>query len=98
MTDSSIRVEGLTKAFGRTLALAGIDLEVPAGTVTALLGPNGAGKTTLVRILATLIRPDGGTARVAGRGAVREAFSRRALLRLPRPHARLGGRPTCPRQ
>jgi len=89
MTDSSIRVEGLTKAFGRTEALQGLDLEVPAGTVTALLGPNGAGKTTLVRILATLIRPDHGTALVAGRDVVREAFAVRSLIGLTGQYAAL---------
>src|SRR2546427_371125 len=89
MTDSSIRVEGLTKAFGRTQALQGLDLEVPAGTVTALLGPNGAGKTTLVRILATLIRPDAGTARVAGLDVVRDAFAVRSLIGLTGQYAAL---------
>ena len=89
MTDSSIRVEGLTKAFGRTEALQGLDLEVPAGTVTALLGPNGAGKTTLVRILATLIRPVHGTALVAGRDVVREAFAVRSLIGLTGQYAAL---------
>ena len=89
MTDPSIRVEGLTKAFGRTQALQGLDLEVPAGTVTALLGPNGAGKTTLVRILATLIRPDGGTAKVAGLDVVRDAFAVRSLIGLTGQYAAL---------
>src|SRR5207244_141781 len=82
-------VEGLTKAFGRTEALGGVDLEVPAGTVTALLGPNGAGKTTLVRILATLIRPDGGNARVAGLDVVRNAAAVRALIGLTGQYAAL---------
>jgi ABC-2 type transport system ATP-binding protein len=89
MTEPTIRVEGLTKAFGGTQALQGLDLEVPAGTVTALLGPNGAGKTTLVRILATLIRPDRGTARVAGRDVVRDAFAVRSLIGLTGQYAAL---------
>ncbi len=66
MTDAAITTEGLTKRFGPVLALNGVDLELPAGGVLGLLGPNGAGKTTLVRILATLLRPDQGRARVAG--------------------------------
>jgi ABC-2 type transport system ATP-binding protein len=61
-----IEVRGMTKSYGTVRVLRGIDLKVAAGTVFALLGPNGAGKTTAVRILATLIRPDGGTAIVAG--------------------------------
>lgn len=84
-----IRVEGLTKAFGRTVALGGVDLAVPAGTITALLGPNGAGKTTLVRILATLIRPDGGRAEVAGLDVVRRAASVRAMIGLTGQYAAL---------
>jgi ABC-type multidrug transport system ATPase subunit len=55
----AVRVGGLVKRFGSTTALAGVDLEVPEGMVFGLLGPNGAGKTTLVRILATLLEPDG---------------------------------------
>jgi ABC-2 type transport system ATP-binding protein len=61
-----IDAEGLTKRFGETQALAGVDLRVPAGAVLGVLGPNGAGKTTAVRILTTLTRPDSGRARVAG--------------------------------
>ena len=56
-TDHAIEAEGLIKRYGETLALAGVDLDVPQGTVCALLGPNGAGKTTAVRILTTLCRP-----------------------------------------
>ena len=89
MTEPHIRVEGLTKAFGSTPALRGIDLSVPPGTVTALLGPNGAGKTTLVRILATLSRPDAGTAFVAGRDVVRDAFAVRSLIGLTGQYAAL---------
>jgi ABC-type multidrug transport system ATPase subunit len=66
MTDAAVMAEGLGKRFGRVTALDGVDLEVPAGSVLGLLGPNGAGKTTLVRILATLLKPDRGHARVAG--------------------------------
>ncbi|MEP7179952.1 MAG: ATP-binding cassette domain-containing protein, partial [Pseudonocardiales bacterium] len=62
----AIQAEGLTKRFGDTQALAGIDLAAREGTVLGVLGPNGAGKTTAVRILATLLRADSGTARVAG--------------------------------
>jgi oleandomycin transport system ATP-binding protein len=62
----AIQAEGLTKSFGDVIALDGIDLAVPEGTVLGLLGPNGAGKTTVVRILATLLRPDSGRATVAG--------------------------------
>jgi ABC-2 type transport system ATP-binding protein len=58
--------EGLRKSFGKTKALDGLDLSVAPGTVCGLLGPNGAGKTTVIRILGTLVRPDGGYARVAG--------------------------------
>ncbi|WP_200300968.1 ATP-binding cassette domain-containing protein [Streptomyces adelaidensis] len=62
----AIQAEGLRKGYGRTQALRGVDLAVPAGTVLGLLGPNGAGKTTTVRTLATLLVPDGGRAEVAG--------------------------------
>jgi ABC-2 type transport system ATP-binding protein len=66
MADAAITAEGLGKRFGPVLALDGVDLELPAGGVLGLLGPNGAGKTTMVRILATLVKPDRGRARVAG--------------------------------
>ena len=62
----AVRVEGVVKRFGATVALDGAGLEVPAGMVLGLLGPNGAGKTTLVRILATLLAPDAGRAEVFG--------------------------------
>jgi ABC-type multidrug transport system ATPase subunit len=62
----AIEADGLVKHYGKTKALDGLDLIVPTGTVYGLLGPNGAGKTTAVRILATLLRPDGGQARVLG--------------------------------
>ncbi|WP_062991187.1 ATP-binding cassette domain-containing protein [Nocardia anaemiae] len=68
----AISVIGVTKEFGGAAGLHGVDFNVPAGTMTALLGPNGAGKTTIVRILSTLLRPDSGTARVAGHDVLRE--------------------------
>src|SRR5918996_5354678 len=61
-----IRTSGLVKRYGKVVALDGLDLEVPKGTVLGLLGPNGAGKTTAVRILATLLEADEGVAEVAG--------------------------------
>jgi ABC-2 type transport system ATP-binding protein len=71
---------GLTKAFGSTAALAGVDLAVMPGTVMALLGPNGAGKTTAVRILSTLLRPDSGEVWVGGYDALREPQKVRSLI------------------
>jgi daunorubicin resistance ABC transporter ATP-binding subunit len=65
-TDLMIQAEGLTKRYGETQALAGVDISVRAGTILGLLGPNGAGKTTAVRVLTTLARPDSGSATVAG--------------------------------
>jgi ABC-2 type transport system ATP-binding protein len=72
----------VTKRFGATVALAGVDLDVAEGTVFGLLGPNGAGKTTLVRVLATLLAPDAGRAAVFGRDVVHEAPAVRELLGL----------------
>ena len=73
--DLAIEASGLVKRYGDTVALDGLDLAVPAGTVCGLLGPNGAGKTTAVRILSTLLRLDGGSR--PGRG-LRRGFVRRA--------------------
>ena len=78
----AILVEGLTKSFGEVRALRGIDLSVPRGTVLGVLGPNGAGKTTAVRILTTLLQPDGGRALVEGRDVVREAAAVRRSIGL----------------
>jgi oleandomycin transport system ATP-binding protein len=83
----AIQAEGLVKRFGETAALAGVDLEAREGTVLGVLGPNGAGKTTAVRILATLIRPDEGTARVGGYDVVREAHRVRQLIGLTGQYA-----------
>jgi ABC-2 type transport system ATP-binding protein len=82
-----IEVEGLRKAYGTTVALAGVDLEVPAGTVLGLLGPNGAGKTTIVRVLATLLIPDAGTARIDGVDVVARSQDARRLLGLAGQYA-----------
>ncbi|HEY1740322.1 MAG TPA: ATP-binding cassette domain-containing protein [Acidimicrobiia bacterium] len=73
MTDTMIEARGLTKRFGETQALAGVDLEAERGTILGVLGPNGAGKSTALRILTTLSQPDSGTARVAGFDVVTEA-------------------------
>jgi ABC-2 type transport system ATP-binding protein len=82
-----IEAVGLQKAFGTVTALRGVDLSVPSGGVCALLGPNGAGKTTVVRILATLLRSDAGTARVAGHDVLREPGLVRAAIGLAGQHA-----------
>ena len=75
-----ISVTGLRKSYGSNLVLDGVDLEVAAGTTVALLGPNGAGKTTMVNILSTLIRADGGAARVAGHDVAAEPDAVRAAI------------------
>ncbi len=83
----AIEAAGLRKSFGKVQALRGVDLAVPQGSVCALLGPNGAGKTTAVRVLATLIRPDGGSALVAGHDVVREPGKVRGAIGLAGQHA-----------
>jgi ABC-2 type transport system ATP-binding protein len=90
MSDSlAIEAVGLAKAYGRTRALAGLDLEVGAGEILGVLGPNGAGKTTAVRVLTTLLRPDRGTARVAGYDVVTEAALVRREIGLTGQYAAL---------
>ncbi len=83
----AISVSGLEKSYGAVRALAGVDLEVAAGTVLGLLGPNGAGKTTIIRILTTLLKPDGGAARVAGLDVVRDAARLRERIGLAGQYA-----------
>jgi oleandomycin transport system ATP-binding protein len=83
----AIEAEGLTKRFGGTQALAGVDLAAEEGTVLGVLGPNGAGKTTAVRVLATLLRADSGSARVAGRDVQRDAAAVRSLIGLTGQYA-----------
>jgi oleandomycin transport system ATP-binding protein len=82
-----IAAEGLTKRFGTTQALAGVDISAERGQVLALLGPNGAGKTTIVRILATLLKPDAGRARVCGYDVVADATVVRQLIALTGQYA-----------
>lgn len=81
-SDLAIETSGLAKTFGKTRAVDGVELEVRRGTVYGLLGPNGAGKTTVIRMLATLLKPDLGMARVLGYDAVREANAVRSRVSL----------------
>ena len=87
MRDEAIVTEGLRRHFGPIKAVDGVDLAAPAGTVLGLLGPNGAGKTTIVRILTTLLDPDGGSARVAGYDVVRDAEALRSVIGLAGQYA-----------
>jgi daunorubicin resistance ABC transporter ATP-binding subunit len=87
--EPAIEADGLIKHYGKTKALDGFDLTVPLGTVYGLLGPNGAGKTTAVRVLATLLRPDGGTARVLGHDVTTEAATVRRTIGLTGQYAAL---------
>jgi ABC-2 type transport system ATP-binding protein len=85
MTDQpplAIEATGLIKTFGETRAVDGVDLTVPTGSVYGVLGPNGAGKTTTIRMLATLLNPDGGSARVLGHDVVKDADAVRGLVTL----------------
>jgi len=78
----AIEADGLVKDFGETRAVDGVDLAVPSGAVYGVLGPNGAGKTTTIRMLATLLRPDAGSARVLGHDIVTESDEVRSLVSL----------------
>ncbi|GII82138.1 daunorubicin resistance protein DrrA family ABC transporter ATP-binding protein [Sphaerisporangium siamense] len=88
-TGHAVVAEGLRKRYGGKEALAGFDLAVPEGIVCGLLGPNGAGKTTAVRVLTTLLRPDGGRAEVAGFDVVRQAAEARRRVGLVGQNAAL---------
>src|SRR5690349_19649198 len=88
MSDA-ILVESLRKSFGKTTALEHVDLAVPSGIVYGLLGPNGAGKTTAVRILATLLKADGGRAFVDGHDVAREGDAVRRIIGLTGQYAAL---------
>ncbi|MGN3956460.1 ATP-binding cassette domain-containing protein [Streptomyces sp. WAC8370] len=90
-TTYAVLSEGLEKRFGAVHALRGLDLAVAEGTVCGLLGPNGAGKTTAVRLLTTLLRPDAGSARVAGHDLVREAAAVRRRIGVTGQYASVDG-------
>ncbi|MBU8548863.1 ATP-binding cassette domain-containing protein [Streptomyces sp. Babs14] len=90
-TTYAVLSEGLDKRFGEVRALRGLDLAVAEGTVCGLLGPNGAGKTTAVRLLTTLLRPDAGSARVAGHDLVREAAAVRRRIGVTGQYASVDG-------
>src|SRR5215472_2951504 len=87
MTEPAVVASGLVKRFGHVIALDGVDLAVETGTVLGVLGPNGAGKTTAVRILATILEPDAGSARVLGFDVVRDADAVRAAIGLAGQYA-----------
>jgi ABC-2 type transport system ATP-binding protein len=89
--DVAIETSRLTKAFGKTRAVDGVDLTVHVGSVYGFLGPNGAGMTTTIRMLATLLRPDSGAARVFGHDEVREASAVRRRVSLTGQFASLDG-------
>jgi ABC-2 type transport system ATP-binding protein len=92
--DDAVIVEGLRKSFGNVHALDGVSFTVPRGTVLGLLGPNGAGKTTAVRIITTLLQPDGGRAVVAGLDVVTQAAQLRARIGLTGQYAAVDGQLT----
>ncbi|PKV98140.1 ATP-binding cassette domain-containing protein [Nocardia fluminea] len=86
-TDIAVRTRGLGKSYGDFTAVGSVDLGIEAGSVFAMLGPNGAGKTTTVRMLATLLRPDRGSAEIFGYDVVREATAVRSMIGLTGQYA-----------
>ena len=92
--DIAVEAHGLVKRFGDTVAVDGVDLQVPRGAIYGLLGPNGAGKTTTVRLLTTLLRPDAGTATIDGIDVAREPTRVRARIGLTGQYAAVEERMT----
>ncbi|MFG2870265.1 ATP-binding cassette domain-containing protein [Streptomyces sp. NPDC048338] len=90
-TTYAVLSEGLQKRYGEVHALRGLDLAVPEGTVCGVLGPNGAGKSTAVRVLTTLVAPDGGSARVAGHDVVRDPAGVRRRIAVTGQHVSVDG-------
>ena len=84
---TAVSAAGVVKSYGEVRALVGVDLDVREGSVLGLLGPNGAGKTTMIRILTTLLKPDGGSATVAGLDVVRDAAALRRRIGLAGQYA-----------
>ena len=93
MTTLAIEASGLVKSFGDKRAVDGVDLAVRTGSVYGVLGPNGAGKTTTIRMLATLLKPDAGSARVLGHDIVSEPDAGKPTVRRRRPPPAGPGRP-----
>lgn len=83
----AVTAKGLTKSYGEVKALAGVDLSIPQGTILGLLGPNGAGKTTTVRILSTLLKPDSGSAEIAGVNILEDPAHAREIIGLSGQYA-----------
>src|ERR1700683_2521269 len=81
-TDLAVEVKGLVKVFGDNRAVDGVDLKVHEGSIYGVLGPNGAGKSTVINMLATLMEPDGGSAKIFGHDVVKEAQIVRQLIGL----------------
>src|SRR4051812_8877094 len=87
MSENAITVKGITKSFGEVKVLDGVNFNVQRGTMLALLGPNGAGKTTTIRILSTLLQPDGGNASINGFDVVSQDYEVRKSIGLTGQYA-----------